>query len=141
MKMKKTSSPSRQHAQSLVEMALGLMVVLWLLSGAVDFGVGFYSYVAIRDAAQEGALYGSINPTGDIAARVRASSASPVNLTNTTNVHVTVTLPSPACAGHQLTVGVVYDYPIMMALTSIITGPVIHIRSSATSTLLLPPCS
>ena len=47
----------RQRGQSLVELAISLMIILWLLAGAIDFGIGFFSYVAIRDAAQEGALY------------------------------------------------------------------------------------
>ena len=140
MKIRIHPLPLRQRAQSLVELGLGLMAILWLLSGAVDFGIGFYSYVAVRDAAQEGALYGSVYPTGNIEARVRSSSATPVDLTNTSNVHVTIP-PFTACAGNPLTVTVQYDYPIMMALTNLVTGPVIHIRSSATSVILVPACT
>ncbi len=58
-------SQKKQRGQSLVELGLTMMVMLWLLSGAVDFGLGFFAYVAIRDAAQEGALFGSINPPLD----------------------------------------------------------------------------
>jgi Flp pilus assembly protein TadG len=131
----------RERGQSLVEMGLTLMALLWLLSGAVDFGIGYFSYVAIRDAAQEGALYGSIEPTGNIEDRVRHSSTGPVNLADPNTVHVTVTLPGTVCAGNPLTVLVVYDYPVMMPLITLITGPTIHIRASATSSLLLPFCS
>ncbi len=54
-----------ERGQSLVELAISLTVILLLLSGAVSFGMALFSYVAIRDAAQEGALYGSFNPYAD----------------------------------------------------------------------------
>ena len=56
----------RQKGQSLVELAISLMVMVLLLSGAVSFGMAYFSYVSIRDAAQEGALYGSFAPCDDI---------------------------------------------------------------------------
>ncbi len=87
------------RGQSLVELAISLMVMLLLLAGAVTFGMALFSYVAIRDAAQEGALYGSFNPYLDsnnnktfdsgeqanvnmqvICDRVKAASTSPVNM-------------------------------------------------------------
>ena len=55
-----------QGGQSLVELAITLTVLLVLLSGAVSFGMAYYSYVAMRDAAQEGALYGSFMPCDDL---------------------------------------------------------------------------
>ncbi len=54
-----------ERGQSLVELALSLTVMLLLLSGAVTFGMALFSYVAIRDAAGEGALFGSISPYVD----------------------------------------------------------------------------
>ena len=49
-----------ERGQSLVELAISLVILLYLLSGAVEFGILFFQYVQLRDAAQEGALYGSI---------------------------------------------------------------------------------
>jgi len=63
-----STSPPWQNTtrgQSLVELSLTLTVLLILLSGAVSFGMAYFSYVAIRDAAQEGALYGSLSPCID----------------------------------------------------------------------------
>lgn len=142
MHRKLLPSLTKQPGQSLVEFGLTLMVLLLLLSGAVDFGMGFFSYVSIRDAAQEGALYGSINPTGDIETRLRySSSQGPVDLTNTAKVHVTVTPPANVCAGNPLRVDIVYDYPVSMALVGNIIGNTINIHASATSTILTPACS
>jgi hypothetical protein len=141
-----------QRGQSLVELGLMLMIILWLLAGAIDFGVGFFSYVAIRDAAQEGALYGSIvydkNHPGYtvndfktmIEARVRASSSAPVDLTSTSKIQVKVIPPGTWCAGNPLRVNVTYLYPIMIPMVGIITGPNITLRASATSALLVPSC-
>ncbi len=89
-----------ERGQSLVELAISLTVMLLLLAGAVTFGMALFSYVAIRDAAQEGALFGSFNPYLDnspangafdageqanvnglnICNRVKAASNSPVDM-------------------------------------------------------------
>ena len=50
-----------ERGQSLVEFAISLVIILWLLAGAVEFGIALFQYIQLRDAAQEGALYGSIN--------------------------------------------------------------------------------
>ncbi len=139
MDKRKQANKKHDRGQSLVEFALTLMIMMWLLSGAVDFGLGFFSYVAIRDAAQEGALYASIDPTADIVARIQNSSNTPVNLAGA-NVHISTTPPASLCAGNPFTVNIVYDYPVSMALISVITGPTIHIGASATSTILTPVC-
>jgi Tfp pilus assembly protein PilW len=100
--------PRGRSGQSLVELAISLTVMLLLLVGAVSFGMAFFSYVAMRDAAQEGALYGSFNPYEDsngngeydkeppdgpepvnlagIRERVRDSSTSPVDFSDTARV-------------------------------------------------------
>jgi Flp pilus assembly protein TadG len=149
--IKKFAIVPRQHGQSLVEMGLLLMMLLWLLSGVIDFGIGFFSYVAIRDAAQEGALYGSVVYDPDhpsytvddframITERVQNSSTAPVDLTSS-SVQVVINPPATWCAGNPLRVDVSYDYPIMMPMVGILTGPTITLRASATSILLVPLC-
>ena len=74
-----------ERAQSLVEMAISLIVILTLLAGAVDLGIALFSYVALRDAAQEGALYASVSGSDGtnlnctaIEDRVRSTSSNPV---------------------------------------------------------------
>ena len=59
---KKFLLPKSARGQSLVELAISLVVLLMLLSGAVEFGIIFFQFVQLRDAAQEGALYGSTHP-------------------------------------------------------------------------------
>jgi len=48
--------------QSLVEVALVLPILLVILSGLVDLGRVYFTFVALEDAAAEGALYLSLFP-------------------------------------------------------------------------------
>jgi Flp pilus assembly protein TadG len=62
--MKQEHNPKKEEkGQSLIEMAFGLIVLLLLVGGIVDLGRAFFSTMTLRDAVQEGALYGSIDPT------------------------------------------------------------------------------
>jgi hypothetical protein len=54
--------PSAQSGQSLVEFALMLPMLLIMLMGTLDIGRMYFAFVAIQNAAGEGALYAAINP-------------------------------------------------------------------------------
>ena len=115
-----------------------------LLAGAVDFSIAYFSFSAMQDAAQEGALYGSINPTdtAGIISRVRGASTNPVDLANTELVDVVVTVPGQACEGQEVVVNVIYDYPISMPfIGSIIGSQQITLNARVTDTILQPTCS
>jgi Flp pilus assembly protein TadG len=132
-----------ERGQSLVELSMSLTIILLLLSGAVDFSIAYFSFSAMQDAAQEGALYGSINPTDEtgIINRVRSSSSNPVDLTNEGLVNVTVSLPGDACEGNVIPVNVIYDYPISMPFIGAIIGSQqITLNASVTDTILQPAC-
>ena len=72
----------RERGQSLVELAMSLTFMVLLVSGVVDLGRAFFTYIALRDAAQEGAAYASIARTyrwtpmacDEIVARSRSTS-------------------------------------------------------------------
>jgi hypothetical protein len=133
-----------ERGQSLVELALSLSVILLLLTGAVDFSIAYFSFAAMQDAAQEGALYGSINPTdtAGIVTRVRSASTNPVDLANEDVVGVIVTLSGDACEGDEISINVVYDYPISMPFIGAIIGSQqIKLNASVTDTILQPVCS
>jgi Flp pilus assembly protein TadG len=92
--MKPFSLPQKnmngERGQSLVELAISLIVLLFLLLGAVEFSLALFQYVTIRDAAQEGALYGSINPTDEDGIKDRAVAAAADVLPTLTTAAVTV---------------------------------------------------
>jgi len=65
MKQPKQSMRLRfsERGQSMVEMSLMMVILLTILSGVLDLGRGFFSFIAIQNSAGEGALYAAINPT------------------------------------------------------------------------------
>ena len=135
-----------ERGQSLVELAISLTVIMVLLAGAVDFSMAYFSFSSMQDAAQEGALYGSINPTDEdgIKTRVRNASSNPVDLSDTTLVDVFVTTnpETNPCEGGEVTVDVVYDYPISMPFIGTFIGSqTITLTASVTDTILQPVCS
>lgn len=132
-----------ERGQSLVELALSLTVILLLLAGAVDFSMAYFSFSAMQDAAQEGALYGSVNPNDEdgIITRVRSASSNPVDLADTTLVDVFVTVDEGACEGDDVKVEVIYDYPVSMPFIGAIIGSQqITLNASVTDTVLQPAC-
>jgi Flp pilus assembly protein TadG len=151
--MKKFNS---QRGQSLVELAISLLVLLYLLSGAVEFGLAFFQFVQLRDAAQEGALFGSMGgPAGPdpalIETRVRGASSSPIDLAVTSGpkaVAVTITAKDKtsnavipvtgACEGDALEVKVKFDHTVFMPFMSQIIGATIPLTATVTDTVLSP---
>lgn len=81
-----------ERGQSLVEMSLMMVILLTILSAVLDLGRGFYSYIAIQNAAGEGALYAAINPRCPHATSV----ATGFTCTNPNNVDYRAKNESPA---------------------------------------------
>ena len=137
---------TNERGQSLAEMALMMSFLLILLVGVVDLGRGFFVYLALRDAAQEGALFGSTDPTNvtDIETRVRNSSSLLENISVDphANTTVVVTIDGSACTGGGITVRVTYEnFPITMPfLGSIIGSQTVPISTAITDTILNQAC-
>ncbi|MEP0804591.1 MAG: pilus assembly protein [Chloroflexota bacterium] len=145
-----------ERGQSLVEFGISLVVILFLLAGAVEFGLALFQYIQLRDAAQEGAVYGSICPVEDnIKARVRNHSSSPVNIINeekagelsiyvegrdgTTQNPKDINNPLiPLIPGDGIYVEVSYKHKLVMPFATLFTGgsDAITIRASVTNTVL-----
>jgi len=153
-----------ERGQSLVELGVSLLILMYLLSGAAEFGVLFFQFVQLRDAAQEGALYGSMNPyiesTGDtifevgeainqagIEGRVRAASSSPIDLNNSDPITGVTVLVSSSdgsnmlCEGHGIQVEVKYDHHIFMPFIPKLIGQTkIPLSATVVDTILTPLC-
>jgi Flp pilus assembly protein TadG len=152
--------PKSARGQSLVELAISLVILLYLLSGAVEFGILFFQYVQLRDAAQEGALYASIHP-GDlekIETRARASSGtSPIDLSavagkatveifiddvlvRSNGVNTAAAATAHDCEGYPVRVEVSYTHHIFMPfMPKLIAREDITLVGSVTDTILTPP--
>lgn len=161
--MKKKQTNKNESGQSLVELALSMVLLLTLLAGLVDLGRAFFTYIALRDAAQEGASYASVaesdvlNTSGEVAAycssietRARATSSNPVDLTmsdvtvetliNGTNC--TSLSAANVCMGGAVSVRVSYDsFPITMPMMGTIIGSqTIPLSAVVIDTILTPAC-
>jgi len=139
-----------KKGQSLVEFSMVLVIVLVLMAGAVDLGRAIFAYIAIRDAAQEGAVYGAMYPgqCAKINNRVNAS----LQDIGAENPNVEVLIDGVACnsapvesccAGHIIEVTVSKDdFPITMPfLGGFIGSQTIPLRANASGTILSPHCS
>ena len=146
-----------ERGQSLVELAISLVVLLFLLAGIVEFGLAFFQFVQLRDAAQEGALYGSTNPSnvtgpGGIMDRIKGSSNTPIDLpTAIADGTVTVDIlindayapgsadyDNRACEGNAIQVWVHYDHQVFMPFMSKIIGSTVPLNARVTDTILAP---
>lgn len=138
-----------QRGQSLVELAISITILMLLLSGLIEFGMIFFQFVQLRDAAQEGALYGSITPNAtdaDIILRAKGASNSPIDLNADPNLDVIVTYPNDnelpeVCEGDGVKVTMNYGHKIFMPFLPQILGTNTYVISaSVTDTMLVNPC-
>lgn len=128
----------------MVELAISFTLLMFILSATVDIGRAFYAYIALRDAAQEGASYGSLHPlaVAKIAKRARHSSTDPFDLTDVSSVNVSVSWPDgAACAGKGILVVVTYDLNFFMPLiTMIVPSGDVLLTATMLDTIIAPPC-
>lgn len=144
--MKKVIQPERtEHGQSMVELALTITVLMVLLAGTIDLGRAFFTWIALRDAAQEGASYASFNPTDStgIEARIRSSFADVVKDPGAL-LYIDVDPDGPLCLDDTpttLTVYIVYgNFPISMPFLGALIGDTIEIHATVNDTIILPLC-
>jgi Flp pilus assembly protein TadG len=94
--------------QSLVETALILPVLLLLLTGIIDFGLLFNSYLVVSNASREGARHAAV---GDSDAQIRAVAGNAAATLDPDRLTVEIT-PGEAArdTGDSVTVTVRYGY-------------------------------
>lgn len=144
---KENKSAKRQSGQALVEFAVSLIILLIILSGILDLGRMFFYYIAMRDAAQEGIVYGIIEPAdcSEIVDRTEALLSDPSRSTVTVTVNGSLcgaAGPADACSGNTLLVEVEDPaFPISMPFLATILGRnTITLNASVTGTILRPQC-
>ena len=135
---------NRERGQSLVELGISFLFLMFLISGAVEFGLVFSQYVQLQDAAQEGALYGSMFPydTVSIEERIRGASQTPIDL-SIPEVEIFVSYPDGSlCEGNAVTVNVVYPHKIFMPfIPQLLGNDVLLLRGEVTDTILAQDCN
>ena len=144
----------RPRGQSIVEFALVLPIMLLILAAAVDVGRLFYAFVAVENAAKEGALFGSRNPlcgTTGIPACANPNNvvwhvqneAANIGADFTTQVacreKATGDLVQPIndCVdGDSYQVTVSYPFRLLMPIIGSIIGPDLILRSQSQATVI-----
>lgn len=158
MKPPKRNSRKLERGQSLVELAISFPIILLLMLGTLDFGMATYSYLIVRDAAQEGALYGSINPNSnnEIENRVRfmaplneeGLSFAPVKLDNKDDIKINIETSGRNCQGltggkvNTISVHVSYNYPLIIPFAELVNGSnTVLLEATATNVIIQPACN
>lgn len=147
--LKKVFSVKKERGQALVEMSVSMTALLILLVGIADLGRAFFTYITLRDAAQEGALYATYAAVdcAGIEDRVRDHASVPVDLSDSTTVTVTTEIEgvdcsavtTDICAGNE--VSVLVAYPSFQLATpflgALIGTQTLNLRASVIDTVIV----
>lgn len=156
-----------ERGQSLIELAVSFTLIMFILSGAVDIGRAYFAVISMRDAVQEGVIFGSANPD-DITAiedRVKFSSTGPLDFTTFPSSDIIVTwningtsytegtigsLAGGPCAGFYVTGGsthsnwvdvrLEYQFPFATPVISALFPTGLRLAVHDQHTILAPEC-
>lgn len=144
-KRRAVASRRGESGQSLVESAMVIPLILLMFMGTVDVGRLLFAYIALEEAVQEGATYGSYAP-GDphqIGDRVTSSS-------NHSEV-TTATVPDPVCVPEDtsttpptpgtVTVVATSNVPLLTPVGSVLFGGTFQLQATVIATNLEGSCS
>ena len=135
LKLIRARRKNGEKGQALVEFTLLVPIFLLLLFAIVDFGMGFYSWITVTNAAREGARLGVVLATEqEIEDRVYQAASLP---NESTKMTVTVT-NAQGQPGESVVVQVDYDYDLITPLAGIVSfvsgdilGPTLTFSSTA----------
>ena len=131
--MKETMKRSQirdERGQALVEMALVLTILLFLLTGIVEFGRVLSAQLAVSHASREGARVGVVGAADDL---INQRAREAAGTLETDRVCITVSpLPNERMRGTQLTVRVEYPVDIVMPFMNKILPDPYWVRGATT---------
>jgi Flp pilus assembly protein TadG len=136
-----------ESGQALAEATIVIILVLLLLGGLVEFGWAYFRYLAMQDAAGEGAAYGIVYSTwqtpddspdpNNIVYRVQNESSAPILDWSSTTVNVEAPFTTP---GNLITVTVTFEHELITPILSrMVSDGTITLRAQAVQTILAPP--
>ncbi len=124
-----TKFSRRDSAQSLVEFALTLPFLMFLLAGVIDLGRLYYSYITILNASREGARYGAArayDPAGIVSHTRAETTGSAVNPSDL----IITSICLPSCSqGNTIQVSVQYN-SFQLITTTILGGGTIPMEAT-----------
>jgi len=125
-----------ETGQSLLEFAIILPVLLIIAAGVLDVGRLYFSYVAVTDAASEGAAYAAAHPNNENYVIARARGASNMTADDSEIEFLCPTCPTVA-SGDTVTVTVTYSFTLATPIVeAIVPGGVIPLRAVASEAIL-----
>ena len=136
-----------ERGQSLVEICLGLIVLVYILAGLIDIGRAYFIYIALEDAAGETALFLAIKPVcqteasdpsqcqGEMNAVARMRNANSVGL-DWDAVAYTFEVPLNAGVGDRVIVKLSYPYDLITPIISQIAGDRVNLSVQASQLVL-----
>jgi Flp pilus assembly protein TadG len=129
----------QRKGQSLVEVALVLPVLLMLMLGLLDLGRAYYAMVSLRDAADEGAMYASIDPENVEEIRRRTVGATP-QLVVIDTADVAVEQPPLIESGQGITVTAEADLALFTPFVNgLVSGGSLTLRGAASHPIIMVP--
>lgn len=130
-----------ERGQSLTEIALGLVMIMILLAGTIEFGRLSLTYISLQSAAKNAAAYGSTAPYDLTGIRYRALGESLLDLIDWSVVAVTPSIIGQPCIGGSIRVDVEYDIPIITPFLGTLIGrEAFPLRATVVEAILAPPC-
>lgn len=105
-----------ERGQSMIEVAIAIPLLILIVAGILDLGRAYFTYIALSDAAAEGAAYAAIHPqdTAQIIERTVDSSGGLVVL----EPDMVSVGYAGLSAGSPVTVAVRYDYDLLTPIIS-----------------------
>ncbi|MGA9531829.1 MAG: TadE/TadG family type IV pilus assembly protein [Anaerolineales bacterium] len=142
--LKRPGHSDSQRGQSLTELALTLTILLTLMAGVLDIGRAYYTYLALRDAAAEGAAYGSFDPSNNAEIELRVRRESPPALggmIDWNGATISSTVLGSACRGGGIEVTAQVDYQLLTPFIGAIAGSqTLPLEATVVNTILSPAC-
>ncbi len=125
----RTITPER--GQSLVEFTLMVSIIMILMLGMLDLGRAFFTFLAMQDAAGEGASFAAVHPTwrtsadqadpNNVTYRVR-NSAPTGTLVDMSTAAVTVTDDGTPAISELITVTLTANYQLVTPFVGALVG-------------------
>lgn len=122
----------KSKGQSLLEFALTLPILVWLVLGLFDLGRGVACYSLLTNSAREGARAG-IFPLTDDATIINAVNSQTIILGNIPSRDITITpaAQSDRTSGSSIDVTVVYHFQPVTPLVANVVGSTITMTASS----------
>jgi len=129
-----------ERGQSLVELALMLPVILFLLVGVVEVGNALNAYLTVVDGARDGARLGSKGAASDadIKALVVTETERLASPVADSDITITRDYPVGAAETSAIKVEVCYDHPLILDVLDLVPNPLRMCSTTAMPRLVLP---